>query len=286
MNRSFTRWAALASAAAILVCTSIVASAQASVTLTDPSGSDFTLGGTAGARVLTCVPSGPPPPGAPTGCAVSVSTSPNPLTSAGGTATPSVTCDPPPAGSAITYSWTKNGASFACTTSQCSPDNLPANTTASNQTYSYKPTACIGTACTTVTPGAGATVPGSGGGGGGGGGVAAAAISCVGFDKTELSRDLVGNELPSQVHPGRRRSRGNGRAGRALQDRKPVRPGKQGMITLAEWGCRRRRDTPRCQPRRATGAGIQPPLLRRRADQHGPDVLLGRWHCAAAVIRR
>ncbi len=60
MNRSFFRWAALACASATLALTSAGASAQATIQLNDTNCSDFSLGGSPGARTLTCLVSAPP----------------------------------------------------------------------------------------------------------------------------------------------------------------------------------------------------------------------------------
>ena len=195
MSRFFIRWTTFATAGiAAVVCSTLAIPVQAA-TLTyggvlnysDSSCAAFVPTVNGNDVTITCGAAPPPPPGAPTNCRASISTNPSPLTSAGGTATPSVTCDAPPVGSVITYSWTKGGAAFSCSTSTCSADPLPANTTASNQAYSYKPTPCIGTACANVAA-VTATVPGSGGGGGGGGG----AIDCsaAGYART-ITIDLT-----------------------------------------------------------------------------------------------
>lgn len=60
MKRSLIRCAALACAAAALALTSAGALAQATITLSDPNCLDFTFGGSAGARTLTCVQSNTP----------------------------------------------------------------------------------------------------------------------------------------------------------------------------------------------------------------------------------
>jgi hypothetical protein len=60
MIRSFTRWAALGCTTAALAFASAGAFAQATITLSDSNCSDFALGGTPGARTLTCVVSSAP----------------------------------------------------------------------------------------------------------------------------------------------------------------------------------------------------------------------------------
>ena len=60
MNQSFLRWTALVCTSATLALTSAGAFAQASIQLSDPNCADFTIGGTAGARTLTCVQSTTP----------------------------------------------------------------------------------------------------------------------------------------------------------------------------------------------------------------------------------
>lgn len=132
-------------------------------------------------RTLSCGSVAPPPPpplGAPTGCTASVTTNPATLTSAGGTATLHVSNCSPSTG--LSYTWTKNGASFS--TAQTAVDTLAANTsTTTASTTSYQVNVCNGSACTGNLPSAPltATVPAASGGPSGG-------ISCAaqGFSKT------------------------------------------------------------------------------------------------------
>ena len=243
MNRSFTRWATFAMAGfTVVFCSTLAVPAQAQATLTygspgsqltytDANCPTFIATPTGNNVTITCGTAPPPPPGAPTHCVASVSTNPSPLTSAGGTATPSVACDSPPAGSTITYSWTKSGSAFSCNTSQCSPDNLPANTTASNQNYSYKPTPCIGGACATVSA-ATATVPGSGGGGGGGG-----PISCAGFSKTVVvNENWALTNFPRLYTQNFGTFGGNDALVIHFKTGNLSAPGKQGSVQLIEYG--------------------------------------------------
>src|SRR5215475_711331 len=133
MNRSFAHWVMLAVAAA-LAFLSAGAFAQGSITLTDPNCSDFTLGGTAGARTLTCVPSAPPPIGPPVCTSISGS-------SAGTISSPlalTANCSVNPGSGAITgYTWT-GGNCAGNVTSTC---NDPGTGYTNGQVVNYTVTA-------------------------------------------------------------------------------------------------------------------------------------------------
>jgi hypothetical protein len=109
------------------------------------------------------------PPAPPTGCSLSLATTPSPLTTAAFTATPTVSgCTP--AGS-LTYSWTKNGLIWSGANTANPTDSEAANTGTPALNYTYTPTVCNGpsqgTNCVTLS-GVTASQPGTGGGGGGG----------------------------------------------------------------------------------------------------------------------
>lgn len=156
----------------------------ASITYSDPACESFTVEGSNGNFTLRCVaPGSGGTPGAPTGCVARItSTSPSPLTIAGGTVNLDVgSCSP---STGLTYNWSRNG-SAAWSTSQSPTDSLAANGGASGLTTSYQVKVCTSDGlCTGQLPAAPltATVPGSGSGGGGIG----AGISCAaqGFSKT------------------------------------------------------------------------------------------------------
>jgi hypothetical protein len=103
MIRSFTRWAALACTAAALALTSAGAFAQATITLTDSNCSDFSLGGSPGARTLTCVVSAPPV------CTITGPTA--------GTINSPITLTANCAPAATSYVWTATPTSGGCASS-------------------------------------------------------------------------------------------------------------------------------------------------------------------------
>ena len=101
------RQALAALATCVLALVSAGAFAQATIQLTDPNCSDFSLGGSPGARTLTCVVSGPPvctvngPSAGSVGTAITLTASCSPAANAGG------------------YVWTGDASCAASTSSTC-----------------------------------------------------------------------------------------------------------------------------------------------------------------------
>lgn len=137
---------------------------------TDSLCTGYTPSVSGGTSVLTCNQA-PPTPGAPTNCVATVNgTTAANFTSAGGTASLSVTCDQ----TAITYNWSRNSIFGANTNRQWS-DVLPSNGGGTPVNYLYQVRACNGSSCVTVpTSALTATVAASGSFSG----------SCPGFDTT------------------------------------------------------------------------------------------------------
>jgi len=145
----------------------------ATITLSDPNCSQFTVSGDPSALTLTCGPA-TTTPGAPTGCVATIQgqTTPATLPSSGGTV--SVGVQGCTANGTITYSWTRNGVQWAPPT-----DTLPANALTIAVTTTYTVNACNGSACasstiTAIVSGTGTTAPPIG------------AVSCAayGYSKT------------------------------------------------------------------------------------------------------
>jgi hypothetical protein len=109
----------------------------------------------------------PPPPATPTGCVPQIlSTSPSPLTSAGGTVQLDVTGCSPSTG--LTYKWFRNGSTTEFSTAKNPTDTLGANSGSSSVSTTYQVEVCNGGACTAKIPSSAltATVPGTGPGSG------------------------------------------------------------------------------------------------------------------------
>ena len=108
------------------------------------------------------------PVAAPSCSTPSLTTTPSPITSAGGTANLNVSCT----GTGITYTWRRTAPAAATVGNAASvSDALAPNTTSSGITYTYVVDACAGSSassCTSQT--VSVVVPSATGGGGGGGG--------------------------------------------------------------------------------------------------------------------
>jgi hypothetical protein len=108
------------------------------------------------------------PVAAPSCASPQVTTTPSPMTPAGGTASLSISCT----GTGITYAWHRTAPSAANLGAAASVnDTLAANTGTSAVTYSYTVDACTGASCTSKS--VSVIVPSTTGGGGGGTGLCA-----------------------------------------------------------------------------------------------------------------
>jgi hypothetical protein len=166
----------LAAVASMLAPSSAVADTatlNVPITIDIPSCSNPQVSGTPPNLTITC---GSSSPTAGT-CSLQASTSPSPLTSAGGQVNLSaVNCT----GAVTSYGWTRTVGGTPTTLSggATASDTLAANSTASSQSYTYGLQWCVGTACASKS--VLVAVPSATGGGVNPGGT----ISCSGFNKT------------------------------------------------------------------------------------------------------
>jgi hypothetical protein len=156
-----------------------------------------------GGTVLTCVPTGTPPPSnAPQGCVARINNgSSATLSSSGGDVNLMVVCSSP---TTLAHSWSRNGV-FGANSNANWTDTLPANTGTLNQTTSYQVRVCntAGTSSDCVTvPSVPLTAIVPPPGGGGGGGTIACASKVIDVDWNAPGRYLTadaGGFAPTDV---------------------------------------------------------------------------------------
>ncbi len=132
-----------------------------------------TAAGLSGQAMATVTWSDAPP--TPPVCTPTGVTTPNPITSAGGTVALNAGCVP---SAGVTYTWTRTAPTAGAPTNPTTAtpsDALAANTGASAVAYTWQVVACTSpTTCNTKTITVNVPAPGGGGGG----------VSCSGFTKT------------------------------------------------------------------------------------------------------